>query len=310
MKCPKCGKEFEGKFCPECGTPVNEQPDQSSQAVHSTIPPVQTNYQNPVMPQPKKKSGCLKWGLIIVGAIIVIAIIASIVVGGDSSQPTAVNSSSEASQTSTNSEVSQTASKTAAPSSAAPSSATPAPKLKVYTAELSNGNFTAGMDFPAGTYTITAVKGNGNVSSDNMYSGGLNAMMGTQSNDLYEKEYKNIDLPDGVVLTISNVTVKIVSKDEVDAENLKKRENTATKSVTLSSGNYIAGEDLEAGIYNITAVKGSGNVSSDNMYSGGLNAIMGTTADDMYQKEFKNIVLDNGVQLTISGVTVKLEPSK
>lgn len=154
------------------------------------------------------------------------------------------------------------------------------------------------------------MEGGGNVSTSNMYSGGMNAIMGVANDGMYEKEYKNISMPDGVVLTISGVTVKITSKEDVDATNLKKRENTATKSVTLTSGNYVAGDDFEAGTYDITAVKGDGNVSSDNMYEGGLNAIMGTSGGDMYEKEFKNIVLNEGVTLSISGVTVKLDPSK
>lgn len=81
-------------------------------------------------------------------------------------------------------------------------------RLEARTKTLSNGNFTSGTDFEAGTYTITAVSGGGNVSSSNMYSGGLNAIMGTQGG-MYEKEYKNIKLPKGTTLKISSVTVKL-----------------------------------------------------------------------------------------------------
>ncbi len=59
-----------------------------------------------------------------------------------------------------------------------------------------------------------AVSGAGNVSSDNMFNGGLNAMMGTEEEnqimDMYEQEYKNIDLPDGTTLTISGVQIQLV----------------------------------------------------------------------------------------------------
>ncbi len=75
--------------------------------------------------------------------------------------------------------------------------------------ELSNGNYIAGTDFPAGTYTITAIEGHGNVSSDNMFSGGLNAVMGVEEDDFYSKEYKNIELPEGVTLTINGPTVQL-----------------------------------------------------------------------------------------------------
>jgi len=74
---------------------------------------------------------------------------------------------------------------------------------------LGNGNFVAGKDFPAGTYDISVVSGNGNVSSDNMWSGGINAIMGVGNDDMYQKEYKNIKLPKGTTLKISNVKIKL-----------------------------------------------------------------------------------------------------
>lgn len=86
-------------------------------------------------------------------------------------------------------------------------------EIDAKTIELSNGNFVAGIDFESGTYDVVAVKGNGNVSSDNMYSGGLNAIMGVSSNEMYEKEYKNIKLPSGTTLKISGVTIKLVPKN-------------------------------------------------------------------------------------------------
>lgn len=181
--------------------------------------------------------------------------------------------------------------------------------LKPYSATLGSGHYTSGIDFPAGTYTITAVKGNGNVSTSNMYSGGLNAVMGVKAGDMYQKEFKNAKIPDGEVLSVSGVTVKISSVGNVNTQ-LKKRENTASKEVTFSAGNYVAGTNFPEGTYDVVVIKGSGNVSSDNMYEGGLNAVMSTKTDDMYIKEFKNASFKSGVTLTISGVTVKLVPSK
>ena len=80
------------------------------------------------------------------------------------------------------------------------------------------------------------------------------------------------------------------------------------KSVELSNGNFISGEDFEEGVYDLIAVKGGGNVSSNNMFSGGINAIMGTANDGFYEKEYKNIKLPAGTELSIKGVTIKLVP--
>ena len=180
----------------------------------------------------------------------------------------------------------------------------------VYDRELGSGYYTAGIDFPAGTYDIEAISGNGNVSSDNMYDGGLNAIMGVKEDEMYQKSYSNISLPKDTVLSVyGGVTIKIHS-DSASGEALTPREQPNTEEVELGNGNFVAGTDFPAGVYDIVAVSGSGNVSSDNMFEGGLNAIMGTKKSDLYEKEYKNIDLAEGVTLKVDGVKIKLVPSK
>ena len=188
-------------------------------------------------------------------------------------------------------------------------SPSPTPSTIVYDAELGSGHYTAGIDFPAGTYNLTAVKGGGNVSSDNAYSGGINAIMGVEDDDFYQKEYANISLPYGTQLSINGVVLQIHSEAASGAP-LTPREQPNTEEVKLGNGNFVAGTDFPAGVYNVVAVSGGGNVSSDNIYSGGLNAIMGTKNDDFYIKEYKNIEFPSGTTLTIDGVKIKLVPSK
>lgn len=90
----------------------------------------------------------------------------------------------------------------------------PTPSTISFEQEFSSGNYTAGIDFPAGKYDIVAVSGGGNVSSSNAFDGGINAVMGTEDKnelmDMYEQEYSNIDLPDGTTLTISGVQIQLV----------------------------------------------------------------------------------------------------
>lgn len=89
-------------------------------------------------------------------------------------------------------------------------------EIEARTVELSNGNYTAGKDFKEGAYDIIAVSGSGNVTSSNMFSGGINAMMSDEASnfgDLYEQEYKNINLPKDATLSIDGVKIKLVPRN-------------------------------------------------------------------------------------------------
>lgn len=99
---------------------------------------------------------------------------------------------------------------------------------------------------------------------------------------------------------------ELEAKPEKATKEAKKTINPVKKEYTFSSGNYIAGVDFPAGRYDIIAIKGNGNVNSDNSFEGGINAIMGIDNDSIYEKEYKNITLKNKIGLHISGVTIKL----
>jgi hypothetical protein len=75
------------------------------------------------------------------------------------------------------------------------------------TEQFSDGNYVAGTNFPAGTYNLAAVSGGGNVTDDS--SDMLNAIMGTDNNDMYVKTYQNVDFKTGTKLTISGVTISL-----------------------------------------------------------------------------------------------------
>ena len=184
-------------------------------------------------------------------------------------------------------------------------------QTEAYEVELSAGHYVVGVDIPAGIYDVTAVKGTGNVSSSNMFDGGINQVMGTQNDGLSVKEFKNLKLDQkDVSITVNGTAVIKLSSQAAQTKNLKPKENPAQKEYTFSSGNYIVGKDIERGIYDIIAVKGNGNISSDNMFEGGINEVFGTNQDGFYVKEFKNAYFNDDVQLTVSGVTIKLVPSK
>lgn len=67
MKCPHCGQEFEGNFCPNCGT-----------AVQSEIPSQKPTPATPPAKKPKKKHGCLTAIWVAVVVLFVIGLISSL----------------------------------------------------------------------------------------------------------------------------------------------------------------------------------------------------------------------------------------
>lgn len=181
--------------------------------------------------------------------------------------------------------------------------------------KLTSGHYTAGIDIPSGKYNIVAIAGAGNVSSSNLLQG-INAIMGTVDankalgTNMYEQEYKNVRLDEGIVLSVSGVTIRITC-DSASGKPLKTRNQGLTENYTLKNGHYTAGTDFPAGVYDITAVAGYGNVYSDNLVQG-INAIMGTEDNPIASPErlFRNVALKKGTVLSVDGATVKISPSK
>lgn len=170
---------------------------------------------------------------------------------------------------------------------------------------LESGFYTVGVDIPAGTYDFKALSGGGNVITDD---GSINEIMGVASKgSLYTETYKNADLRDGQVLSVSGVSIQIASNN-ASGTALKKREQTITKIEEFGAGNYVAGKDFAVGTYDLKALSGGGNVITED---GTLNAVMGTESNEMYIKTYSNVEFKEGTKLTISGgLKISLTPSK
>lgn len=196
-----------------------------------------------------------------------------------------------------------------APTPKATPEPTPIPTIE-FTAVLTNGNYTVGIDIPAGKYDITALSGSGSVRSSDLFaSNGISTTMGVGS-EAYCEEYKNVELTEGIFLSVSGGVEISIYCDKASGEPLKERIQPNTETISLGSGNFVAGEDFPAGIYDIVATSGSGTVSSDNWLDGGIWATMGVEESVIYEKEYKNIMLSEGVALTIERVNIDLIPSK
>lgn len=244
-------------------------------------------------PKKKKGMGCL----VAVGIVLVLAIIGALMPDSDTDSESTTAKVPE----STTQVDSKQEDATEAESEPTTEATTAAPQKEAFKKTFGPGYYTAGTHFPVGKYKLVAKKGMGNVFS----SAGLNQIMGSEDDGFSIQEYNNEKFKKGDVLNITSTLYLSLSCKDADMD-MSKYDNPLTKSVSLDSGKYIAGEDFEAGVYDIVTTKGMGNLFSSN----GINQIMNIEDDDMSTKTFKNAPLEDGVELELSGVSVKLVPSK
>lgn len=178
--------------------------------------------------------------------------------------------------------------------------------------ELTAGYYTAGIDIPAGKCNVIAVEGTGNLSSSNMFSGGVNEMFGIDDGTgFYTESFNGLKLPEKATLSTNGGLVIKLEYTTIESRPTG-RTYDESAAIELSNGNYTAGSDFPEGIYNIEAVSGSGNLSSSNIFDGGVNEMFGVDdGSGFYNDKIQNITLSEGVELTVSGgLAVKLIPSK
>ena len=176
---------------------------------------------------------------------------------------------------------------------------------------LGAGHYTAGIDLPVGKCNLTAVSGSGNISSTNILNGGVNEMFGVDDGSgLYESSFNGLSMKENVIFHISGNVVVQVSYTEVTGD-MTGREYDDSAAVELGSGNYTAGTDFPTGTYTVTAVDGNGNVSTSNLFDGGMNEMFGVDdGSGLYTSEVKNVELSEGVELKVSGVNIRMVPAK
>lgn len=181
---------------------------------------------------------------------------------------------------------------------------------KEYT--LSAGYYTAGVDIPAGKCNVVAVSGNGNLSSSNLWNGGINEIFGIDDGSgYYTESFNGLELSEDAVLEVSgNLKIKLTYSEL--KSNYTGRTYDENASVTLSSGNYTVGSDLPEGTYKVVAVSGNGNLSSSNLFNGGINEVFGIDdGSGYYTKEFLNLQLEKDITVEIKGnLKVKFIPAK
>ncbi len=191
----------------------------------------------------------------------------------------------------------------------------------VYQATLTPGNYEVGVDIPSGGYTIDVVSGEEgtvhNSSGEISFIANSHSTLQTGSASFDPiKTYYGAILNDGDVLTVNAVTVAIYNL--TTKGSLSQVENTEGASVTLSSGNYTVGQDIQPGVYDAEIVAGDGVLKS---VSAGLPSDgVQLSTDEVLQAmgvsaTYKNINFTSGRTFQISPISgnspsIKFVPSK
>lgn len=180
----------------------------------------------------------------------------------------------------------------------------------VYEAELTCGNYIAGIDFPAGTYDFLALSGNGNVMTDASGTSRINTIMGISGSlNGYDVTYQNVQLSEDVTLHIGGDLHLQIHSNAASGEPLLSRGQQFMDGFDLGAGDFVSGRDFKAGTYDIICTGGTGNISSGNVSSFYLNEVMGYDKPG-YIGRADNIELPEGATLHISGITVTMSPSE
>ncbi len=125
-----------------------------------------------------------------------------------------------------------------------------------------------------------------------------------------EITYKTEDIPakEAVYEDAESYTTELSGEYTIGVSPKELSTGEEESFTTAQSGNYIAGTDFPAGVYDIVAIEGNGNVMGT-----GLNEIMGvgtgvSSIDEMYVTKYDNHEFKEGDNLKVSGVSVELQP--
>lgn len=117
---------------------------------------------------------------------------------------------------------------------------------------LTAGIYTAGVDFPVGKYKLTAKENYGDVITSSNVKNGINQTLGVGQRDI-APVFNNLTLKKGDTLTIyGKLVLELYSKN---INLLISPRKITGKVVNLTAGNYIGGEDIEIGTYDIELIK-------------------------------------------------------
>ncbi|MDD8048137.1 MAG: hypothetical protein PHH04_00910 [Thomasclavelia sp.] len=180
-----------------------------------------------------------------------------------------------------------------------------------YKKELTAGTYTVGVDLPKGSYNLSVKSGGGSFMISTDGSEPTATSIEKKESDVSVNNIKNISLDTNQkVIVMGNVKVNMYSNDAKN-NTLTKRKANVKKTKTLKPGSYTTGVDIDAGTYDITALNNTaGQVITDGKTVSGINEVMSKNGKNGTVKSVKNVELTANQTIKVTGVTVKLTPSK
>lgn len=176
--------------------------------------------------------------------------------------------------------------------------------IEPYETDLAAGTYVVGLHIPEGVYNVQVNSGLGTM----MTSTGTVSAMGTGTAVEYATTFDNLTLKVGDTLELSqSLNVKITTQ-EANLTKMTGYDNPATEEKELSPGNYVVGQDISAGVYDLSIVSGTANITLDD-YSFTAMLSDNATLAESTGTTYKNLELEEGRTVQVTSGTVKLTPT-
>lgn len=182
---------------------------------------------------------------------------------------------------------------------------------ELYEADLTAGIYKGGVHLPQGTYTLTCKSGSGQVElTDSKNNIWVQYNFGDDY-DNTEEEVSDFEVFPGCYVIVED-TLELHMTAENSQMNLTAIANPLTESKIVSD-KFTVGKDVPAGVYDVKCVEGFGIFDYDVTVSAGYENYMGMligNEESGFPQELKNIVLIDGTEVDLEGLTVELTPSE
>lgn len=173
-----------------------------------------------------------------------------------------------------------------------------------YETDLTCGYYVAGVHIPEGIYNVTVNSGLGNL----MTRSGVSTALGSGSGVQYADSFNNLTLKNGDTLIITQSLNAHVASQEAYYSTMTEYDNPATEGKDLAPGNYVVGQDIQPGLYDVTMVSGDSATLNTNDYVVSTSITTNEILKGSMAESCKNFELTDGQTLLVQSGTVRLTP--